>query len=135
MESTATRSHRDLIVWQRAIELAVQTHHATASFPKQEMFGLSSQVRRAAASVPANLAEGSARRTTREFIAFAHFARGSLAELETHLVLAHRVHYLDDPTFESLVGEIGHVGRLMNGLIRGLREREAARRLLSGPNS
>jgi len=89
-----TQSYRDLIVWQKAMDLARSVYEISKGFPKQELFGLTSQIRRAAVSIPSNVAEGSARRTTRDFIAFLHIARGSLAELDTQLELCERSGFL-----------------------------------------
>jgi four helix bundle protein len=81
------QSYRDLEVWQMSMELAVECFEATQPFPREEMFGLTSQIRRAASSIPANLAEGQGRHSTKEFLRFISIARGSLKELETHLML------------------------------------------------
>jgi four helix bundle protein len=126
MESQKRKDHRDLIVWQKAMELAAETHRVTRKLPPHEMFGLVSQVRRAAVSVPSNIAEGAARRTTREFIAFLHVARGSLAELQTQLQLAQRVGYLTDTDLASACALMDTVGRLVNAVISGLRRRQVA---------
>ena len=90
------------------------------------MFGMSAQLRRAAVSVPSNVAEGSGRRTTREFIAFLHIARGSLSELKTQLVLARTVGYLADADLSNTDSLSDEVGRLLNAVIRGLRRRQMA---------
>ena len=117
------KSHKDLILWQKALDFAVAVHAASATFPKAEIFGLVSQIRRAAVSIPSNVAEGSARRSTREFIAFLHIARGSMAEVETQLLLAQRVGYLDDIRLAALQLKLDEVGRIMNAVITGLRRR------------
>ena len=122
------RSHRDLITWQKALDLAVRVHDETSRFPRFELFGLAAQMRRAAVSVVSNVAEGTARRTTREFVAFLHFSRGSLAELETQMLLAARIGYLSAQQAESLQSTIDEVGRLINGVLRGLRARVARQR-------
>src|SRR5712691_7098084 len=89
MSATAqTKSHRDLIVWQKAMDLVESVYAATASFPKEETYGITSQIRRAVVSVPANIAEGQGRRLTKEFLYFLANARGSLLELDTHLEIA-----------------------------------------------
>jgi four helix bundle protein len=126
MDQQKRRDYRDLVLWQRAIEMAAEVHRTTLKMPRHEMFGMAAQIRRAAVSVPSNIAEGSGRRTTREFIAFLHIARGSLSELRTQLFLAERVGYLtsaDVSTAEKLADE---VGRLLNAVIRGLRRRQMA---------
>ena len=123
METTRCKSYKDLIVWQKAMALAVEVHHITRRFPRHEVFGLAGQLRRAAVSVPSNVAEGSARRTTRDLTAFLHVARGSVAELETQLLLARAVGYLDEAALASLSPKLDEVGRLLNGLIASLRRR------------
>ena len=88
------KSHRDLIAWQKAMDLVVLIYQSTAGFPKYELYGVTSQMRRAAASIPANIAEGQGRRSKSEFGQFLGNARGSLLELDTHLELALRLNYL-----------------------------------------
>jgi four helix bundle protein len=117
----ARRNHKDLIVWQKALKLAHIVHLATARFPRHELFGLSSQIRRSAVSVPSNIAEGAARATTREFIHFLHIARGSLAELEMQTYLAMQSQYIENA--EPLLTQIEEVGKLLNAVISGLRRR------------
>jgi four helix bundle protein len=95
MPGTRRDSHKDLLLWRKSMDLAVAIHRVSRSLPRAEMFGLVAQLNRAAVSVPSNIAEGSARRTTKEFVAFLHVARGSLAEVETQLMLARRVGYLE----------------------------------------
>ena len=90
------KSHRDLIVWQKAMDLVVLIYKATEAFPKHELYGLTSQLRRAAASIPANIAEGQGRRSKPEFCQFLGNARGSLLELDTHLELALRLRIFDN---------------------------------------
>ena len=85
------QSYRELEVWQVAMDLAEQCYLATRSFPREELFGMTRQIRRAAASIPANIAEGQGRQHTKEFLNHLSIARGSLKELETHLILSHRV--------------------------------------------
>ncbi|MFO1395143.1 MAG: four helix bundle protein [Steroidobacteraceae bacterium] len=116
-------SHKDLVLWQKSMDLAVETCRLARGFPSFEMYGLGAQLRRAAVSVPSNVAEGTARRTTREFISFLHIARGSLAELETQVFLARRLGYLDDTMALTVSPKIDEVGRLLNATIRGLQRR------------
>jgi four helix bundle protein len=121
----ACRSHKDLVLWQKALALAVEVHRITESFPRTERFGLVSQMRRAAISVPSNIAEGSARRTTRDFAAFLHISRGSLAELETQLVLAQRIGYVNVQLLKETMPRVEEVGRLLTAVLAGLRRRTA----------
>jgi four helix bundle protein len=95
--------------------------------PRHELFGLSSQLRRAAVSIPSNVAEGAARRTSREFLSFLHVARGSFAELETQLHLAISIGYLTDTALAPVLCRLDEVGRLLTAVIIGLRRREAQR--------
>ena len=115
------RTHKDLDAWKEAIQLVEDVYKITRSFPKEEMYGLTSQLRRAAVSIPSNIAEGAARNSTKEFIQFLHVALGSVSELETQMIIANRLDYLDD------VGEIEQqieaVRRLILGLMRYLRAR------------
>ncbi|MFW6156723.1 MAG: four helix bundle protein [Armatimonadota bacterium] len=108
---------RDLKVWQRSIDLSVGVYAATRTFPDDERYGLISQMRRAAASIPANVAEGSARRGQGEFLQFLHVAAGSLAELETFLELARRLDYCEEEVLTSLDDLATEVGRMLYGLI------------------
>ena len=126
MDQGKRRDYRDLVLWQRAIELAADVHQVTLKLPRHETFGMAAQIRRSAVSIPSNIAEGSGRRTTREFIAFLHIARGSLPELKTQLFLAQRVGYLDDADVTTTDSLSDEVGRLLNAVIRGLRRRQMA---------
>jgi four helix bundle protein len=91
----AVQSYRELEVWQVAMSLAEECYKVTKGFPKDELFGMTSQIRRAAASIPANIAEGQGREHTKEFMNHLSIARGSLKELETHLILAQRVSFVE----------------------------------------
>ena len=90
------KDYKELEVWQKSVTLVTETYKTTERFPRAERFGLTGQIRRAVTSVPANIAEGWGRGSTKEYIQFLLIARGSLAELETHLIIAHQLHYLDD---------------------------------------
>ena len=115
------KAHHRLEAWQQALNLVKSIYSATASFPKSELYGLTSQMRRAAVSIPSNIAEGAARESTAEFIRFLYIARGSLAELETQILIAKDLAYLEDS--QSLLGELYQVSALMDGLIRSLKAR------------
>ena len=115
------KSHRDLIVWQKSMDLTVSIYQVTEGFPKEETYGLTSQIRRAAASIPANIAEGQGRRLGGEFQQFLAHARGSLLELDTHLELALRLDYLNSERYAVLNQRIVEVGKMLNGLLRSLR--------------
>ena len=111
-------SHKDLVVWQKAITLACKVYAATALLPREERFGLQAQLRRAVVSVASNIAEGSARRGRLEFIQFLHMSRASLAEVETQFLIATRQGLIQDT--QATLADIAEVGRLLNGLIRSL---------------
>jgi four helix bundle protein len=116
-----TRSHRDLIVWQEAMKRVEMTYRESARFPKDEIFGLTSQLRRSAVSVPSNIAEGAGRNSTRELVQFVGVASGSLAELDTQLDLAVRLGFLDAKA--EAIQQIARVGQLLVALRRSLQER------------
>ena len=112
------RSHRDLDAWHKAVDLAVIVYRATESMPKPETYGLTSQIRRAAASVAANIAEGSARRTTKDLMQFLAIASGSLREVDTYVEIIQR---LDMPVeTEAVKLKTEEVGRMLGGLFRSL---------------
>jgi four helix bundle protein len=114
------RSYKDLVVWQKAMDLVTSTYRATARFPKDELFGLTSQARRAAVSIPSNIAEGQGRLSEKEFRHFLGNARGSLMELETQLQVAENLGYLQKEEVAGLLQSCGEVGRLLNGLIASI---------------
>jgi len=119
----AIRSYRELKVWQAALGLAKQCYFATKGFPKEELFGLTSQIRRAAASVPANIAEGQGRQHRKEFLNHLSIARGSLKELETHLILSEAVELLSRDRLDVLLEAADNVSRMLSGLRRALKEK------------
>lgn len=125
--SHPAQSHRDLKVWQIALDLTETLYRLSATWPRHEQYGLVSQVRRAAVSVAANVAEGAGRRTTGEFIQFVGIARGSLAEVETLLIIASRLGYIDGPVRRQLLEEIYELGRMLTGLIQSLEQRKSQR--------
>ena len=117
------KSYRDLEVWQKAMDLVVECYQITRKFPKSEIYGLTSQLQRAAVSIPANIAEGRGRQYTREFVQYLSIAYGSLAELETHLQIAQRLSYLDMNQIKQMLDKTAEVGRMLNGLRRSLEKR------------
>jgi len=112
------QSYRDLLVWQKGIVLAKQIYKLTSAFPSEEKFGLISQMRRAAVSVPSNIAEGQARHTTGEFILFISHAEGSLAELDTQVTLATELGFLTAAQAGPCAESISELRRMLNGLRR-----------------
>lgn len=114
------KSYRDLRVWQNAMTLAESCYRVTRSFPKEEMFGLTTQIRRAAVSVPANVAEGHGRENTQSFIQYLRIAQGSLKELETHLLLAERTGVIGDGKIKRPLEQCEELGKMIRSLIRAL---------------
>jgi four helix bundle protein len=114
-------SFRDLRVWQEAMRLSVETYRMTAGFPKNEIYGLAQQMRRAAVSVPSNVAEGKGRHTNREFAQFLFHARGSLLELETQILIARELQYLSVQQAHKLQENATKAGRSLAGLINAVR--------------
>lgn len=115
-------SYKDLIVWQQAMELAVAVYGATRTWPKEELYGLTSQARRAATSVPANIAEGYARESRASYQNFLRIAQGSLKELETFVLIAERVGIASNQSVAPLINQSDSVGKLLRLLIRKLAE-------------
>lgn len=110
------------------MDLAVICYEATKPFPREEIFGMTSQIRRAAASIPANVAEGRGRENSGEFIQFLRIAQGSLKELETHLILAHRVQLATKEEISPILERCEKIGKMLRALIRSIQKRHDARR-------
>jgi four helix bundle protein len=117
------RSYRDLEVWQKAMDLVVECYEITKRFPRDEIYGLILQLRRAAVSIPANIAEGRGRKHKAEFIQYLSIAYGSLAELETRLQIAQRLNYIDMEKLNQLLEKTAEIGRMINGLRRSLQDK------------
>lgn len=118
------KSHRDLLVWQKAIELVVLVYRFSSEFPRNEIYGLTAQIRRASVSVPSNIAEGYGRGTRKEYIQFLSIAQGSLKELETQSILAERLSYATSAQVASLLSEAERVGKMLGSLIRSLKAKD-----------
>jgi four helix bundle protein len=116
-------SYRDLILWQKAIAFVVLVYRHTAQFSKEELYGLTQQLRRAAVAVPSNIAEGQGRQTTRDFLHFLAVARGSLNEAETQLLIAERLGYLANPPISEVLAVSAEVGRLLHGFSNSLKSK------------
>ena len=114
------RSYKDLVAWQKAMDLVTATYRASSRFPKDELFGLTSQLRRAAVSIPSNIAEGQGRLSEKEFRYFLGQARGSLMEVETQLQIAQNLGYLELADTEAILKNCGEVGRILNGLLASI---------------
>jgi len=119
-QQSKVRSYRDLRVWQAGMDLAEACYVLTKRFPKDELFGMTSQIRRAASSVPANIAEGYGRDSRGEYIQFLRVSQGSLKELETHVALSSRVGLTAESETRNVLEECDHLGRMLHRLIRSL---------------
>ena len=120
----AKRKHHELRAWQSAMSLVKDIYRITALFPKEEMYALTSQMRRAAVSIPSNIAEGAARGTDKEFAHFLHVARGSLSELETQLIIAHELAYVEE--LLDIEQQVEQIFILIGGLIKSIKGRTTA---------
>jgi four helix bundle protein len=118
------KGHRDLVVWRKAMALVRDVYAATSGFPKNELYGLIGQMRRAVVSVPSNVAEGHGRGSIREFKQFVSQARGSLLELQTQLEIAHDLRYLSEALFKELMAKSDDIGRMLTGLKLWCQQRE-----------
>lgn len=116
----AKNSYQDLETWQRAMDLVEEVYEATKKFPREELYGLTNQLRRAAVSIPSNIAEGQGRDSVKEFLHHLAIAYGSLCETETQVLIAARLKYIEVTEKEKLLSRTGMVGRLLNGLSRSL---------------
>jgi four helix bundle protein len=123
-DENVVRSYRDLRVWKEAMDLAVECYRLTKGFPKEETFGLTSQIRRAASSVPANIAEGYGRDSAGHYVNFLRTAQGSLKELETHVLLSGRLDLVAFDDGQRLLSRTEAVGKMLRGLIRAIQKSE-----------
>jgi four helix bundle protein len=118
------RSYQDLMAWQKAMDLVTEIYQASHKFPREEIFALTSQLRRAAVSVPSNIAEGQGRSSRKEFIYFLGNAKGSLSEVETQVLIAHKLGYIGDEVLKALLNLSAEAGRILNGLLAALRNKD-----------
>lgn len=112
------KTHKDLEVWQKAIAFVTDVYNQTGNFPKEELYGLVSQLRRSAVSIPINIAEGAARQSNKEFIQFLYVALGSLMELDTQLIIAKNLNFLSEKNVNDLQTKADEIGKMLNGLIK-----------------
>ena len=117
------KGYKDLEVWQKAMDLVVMCYQATKDFPKSEVYGLASQLQRAAVSIPANIAEGRSRKHSKEFVQHLSIAYGSLAELETHIQIARRLNYIGSDKEDQTLNKTAEIGRMINGLRNSIEKR------------
>ena len=113
------KCHKDLIAWKRSIDFVAEIYRMTEGFPRAEMFGLTAQMRRAAISIPSNIAEGASRATKKEFVQFLHIALGSASEVETQLIIAQKIGLLAD--IDQRLSEVNEIKRILLGLIAYLK--------------
>ena len=123
-------THKDLRVWQQSIEMVTSIYLITKAFPKDELFGLVSQMRRAAVSVPSNIAEGYARGTDREKLHFLRISSGSMSEIETQLMLSLNLGYISQESFDELSENVTSVSKQLNALISSLKKKLSPQELL-----
>jgi four helix bundle protein len=122
--SDTVRSYRDLVVWQRGMSVAISVYELTRPFPTEEKFGLVNQMRRAAVSIPSNIAEGHARARTVEYCRFLSIAMGSVAELETQLLLCKDLGFASASDVDELLEQLETLGRMLRGLYKALERRQ-----------
>jgi four helix bundle protein len=122
MNNNRTKPHKRLEVWNKSVDLCVEIYRLSEMFPKTEMYGLSNQMRRAAVSVPSNIAEGAARQTKKEFMNFLHISQGSLSELDTQVIIANRLNYVTDQSYQKTCEKIETISKMITGLIKSLKE-------------
>ena len=123
----AGRNYRDLDVWKEAMDFVVECYRMTGTFPKSEVYGLTSQLQRAAVSVPANIAEGQGRQHDKEFLQHLAIAYGSLAEVETHIQIGCRLRYIDGEKENRMLERAARIGRMLNGLRRSVEGKDQSR--------
>ncbi len=115
------RSHTKLEVWKRSIKLVISIYKLTAQYPQEEKYGLVNQMRRAVISIPTNIAEGAARKTTKEYIQFLYVSRGSLSEIDTQLEISLQLGYINSENYTRIIEEVNEIGRMLSGLIKVLK--------------
>ena len=119
------KTHCDLNVWNDSIILVKEIYKVTVKFPKEEIYGLTSQIKRAVVSIPSNIAEGASRQTNKEFIQFLYIALGSTSEVETQLIIAKELCFIDDNGLNNLLIKIKSIKKMLNGLIKHLKDKSA----------
>jgi four helix bundle protein len=112
------QTHKDLNVWQESIKLVKDIYALTSTFPKEEVYSLTAQIKRAAISIPSNIAEGAARDSNKEYIHFLYIALGSVSELDTQLILAKDLNFINEKDFEIINKKLDEIGKMLSGLIK-----------------
>lgn len=123
MKKAVFKGYKDLKVWQKAMQLAKQVYLFTASFPANEQYGLTSQLKRAVVSVPSNIAEGASRKSTKDYIRFLNIAYGSLAEIETQIILSQELGFTKQESVDALLPAIDEIQKMLSGLRSSLEEK------------
>ena len=116
-------NYKDLLVWQKAYKLCLEVYKITTNFPRSELYGLVSQMRRSALSIPSNISEGHTRQYTKEFIHFLFIALASSSELETQIIISHEMNYMRNEDYDNITVKLVEVRKMLNGLINSLRNR------------
>jgi four helix bundle protein len=116
-------SYKDLIVWQKSIALVTEIYKLTKTFPAEEKFGIVNQLNRAVVSIPANIAEGWGRESSKNYLQFLRISRGSLMETETLLVISKNLNYIDDENFRMISEKLDETGKILQGLIKGVQQK------------
>jgi len=114
------KTHKDLEVWKKAIDFVTNIYRVTSNFPKEELYGITSQIRRASISIPSNIAEGAARNHSKEFRQFLYIALSSAAELNTHLIISGKLNFINAEGQDLLISELDTISRMLQGLIKSL---------------
>ena len=117
------KTHKDLEIWKIAIDMVTKIYAITKEFPKEEIYGLTNQIRRAAVSVPSNIAEGAGRSSNKEFLQFLYYAKGSLSEIETQLIIAHNLCYINDMQKQEIDDILSSLFKMSYGLIQSIKQR------------
>lgn len=117
------KTHKDLDVWKKAMDFVILIYKKTKDFPKEELYGLTSQIRRSAVSIPSNIAEGSSRQSDKDFIRFLYIARASATELETQIIIASKLEYISEEKFIELDKDLEDIAKMLTGLINYVKKK------------
>ena len=118
------KTYKDLYIWEKSIEMVTKVYGLTQHFPKEELYGLTNQLRRSAVSVPSNIAEGSGRNSSKELVQFLYYATGSLSELETQLIISHNLGYLNNEQKQDIDIMLGSIFKMLSRFIQSLKDRD-----------
>ena len=118
------KTHKDLDVWKKSVDLVTDVYKVTKCFPKEEIYGSTNQMRRAAVSIPSNIAEGAGRQTDKEFVQFLHIAMGSSSELETQIIICKKLEYIGVEEMNTVLEKVYDIRKMLTGLLRAVKSRE-----------